>query len=118
MRYLGSVIVEMGHIIRRLERKVNTLEDQVDSSAGAAEAPAPPPAVPRGPCTAGKGKAPATASAPAATTSTALPFCPVPAATAGVVRPSDILVLAPAPVVSSWCSVAKAPGGEKSFTVV
>jgi len=129
VRYLGSVIVEMGNIIHRLERKVNALEDAADDAAREAAAvpvavsPPVAPSGPRAPIPIGpavsarknKGRVPAVPRAPAV-----VPARPPPTAPAAVVRPSDVPAPPPTgPVASSsWSSVAKATGGEKSFTVV
>ena len=126
VRQLSSVIVTMGNVIRRLERKIHDLEDGVDNRERAAvPAVSVPtvsmpavfvPAVPasrKTPHVEGKGKK----------VNHVLPVRPLTTPTVWVVRPTDIpapacgVPVAP-PVKPTWSAVAKATGGESGFTLV
>jgi len=114
VQYLGSVIVEMGLVIRRLERRVDELEDAADKASwvamrGVSSPPAmpvvpAPPAVPRAPrLDKGKGRTPAPLPAKVPVGAPPLP-----------VRPSEI----PPPAAATWSQVASSGAEGGKFTLV
>jgi len=129
VQYLGSVIVEMGTIIRRLERRIDALEDDLDTSKRDALVAGGRPAVPLRKMDAkGKGKQVDMGNAPCSSSpvisgsgAVKLPPRPTPVRMAAVIRPSDIPAPAPVPVAKpavSWSHVASAGAEGGNFTLV
>jgi len=123
IRQLCLVVVTMGNVIRRLERKVNDLEDSVDDRRRAAVSTisvpvVPVPAVPvhavpaprRAQHVGGKGKG----------VNHVLLVPPLTVPTVRIVRPTAILAPAPVnPAVKpAWSTVARATSGVSEFTLV
>jgi len=114
VQYLSSVIVEMGAVIQRLEKRIDTLEDDLDKSrrneTPATSVPAPTAPAPALVCPAITLKSERRAVAP-------LLAKPVSSAPVLVDRPS--LVPAPAPVSkATWSQVASSGTEGGKFTLL